>query len=249
MYPDIEVRCTDNGHRTDVTSVLGSGAERPYGVRMGEYFSAFFPQLWALATAGSLFGLDELCSRYWPAARERLDRVPHAVRRRIEYILIIVAIFYAGYVTWDGEHRERLRAETAMAKAGQHVERHLSEQQQKRLLDVLRPIANSLPKIHVQAGYSAEEQQYAAEFMRVLHEAKVMMVNEPTRGDFFANPISTNSTDVKGLTLGVGNKHRPPASAVRFFKAMEQAGFRVSYVTHFGYPEDAEEFSFAVFGP
>src|SRR4051812_41695582 len=77
-----------------------------------EYLWAFWPTWWALFSAGFLFGLDEVLSQRWPKGKAWLDRrLSQSTRRIIEYVLIVVAMLYAGFAAWQIEHRGRLEAE------------------------------------------------------------------------------------------------------------------------------------------
>jgi hypothetical protein len=71
-----------------------------------------------LVTAGSLFGLDAIATSYSPSAKRVLDRIPKSLRQKLELAALILAVFYAGFATWElelqtknDEHAARMRAE------------------------------------------------------------------------------------------------------------------------------------------
>jgi hypothetical protein len=111
----------------------------------GEYFGAVGLLWWGIVSAGGLFGVDEFLGRISPDAKAWLDRklAPNK-RRRIEYGIIVVAVFAAGFFTWQGEHRDRLKAEDKLAQVGVRQDRHLTADQKAKLSSALKPIAAPL---------------------------------------------------------------------------------------------------------
>jgi hypothetical protein len=80
---------------------------------LGAYLSAFVPKSWALVSGPALYGVDRVAERYWPWAKDQLDRIPTHVRRFIEISLLLVAICYAGFSVWNDE-RNNFNAEHAL---------------------------------------------------------------------------------------------------------------------------------------
>ena len=86
---------------------------------MGEllqYVGEFWTGFWPLFSAGAVYGLDEVLTSRWPAGKAWLERrASQANRRRVEYVLVLLATFYAGFTVYQGEHAKRLTAEQKVA--------------------------------------------------------------------------------------------------------------------------------------
>jgi hypothetical protein len=91
--------------------------------------SAYFWSLWGYARwllAGGPFFVDTLLKRIWPEAAKRLDSLASpSLRRNIEIMMIIVALFAASFLAWKDEHHARLIAEGHREDA--HVNRAILE--------------------------------------------------------------------------------------------------------------------------
>src|SRR5260370_37322480 len=198
----------------------------------GDYLAAVGPLWWGIVSAGGLFGFDEFAQRVLPHTKRWLDRqIAPERRRKIEYGLIVVAVFFAGFYAWQGEHREKLKADTQLAAVGQRQDRHLKDDESRKLEAAVRPIVLQLPKVWVRAGYALEEQQYASEFMKLFDAVGVQLVNRKQGAEFFAEPTTANSTAIRGLLIGVADKFHPPETAIVFKRALDAAGFRSDYAT------------------
>lgn len=68
-------------------------------------------------TAGSLFGIEAFVQKYWPWAKNKLDRMQESHRRKVEVAALVVAVFYSGYSAWNDEHEARAKAEQQSIQA------------------------------------------------------------------------------------------------------------------------------------
>jgi hypothetical protein len=75
------------------------------------YFGAVATKWFVYMTAGP-FLLDEVLKRIWPKGRAWLAKhIAPKKRRRLEVILIIFGVFYAGFLAFRDEHKARVIAE------------------------------------------------------------------------------------------------------------------------------------------
>lgn len=72
------------------------------------YLSIFLPHWWPILSAGGLLGIDAVCQRHWAWGKRQLDRIPAPRRQQLEFGILFLAVFYAGYAAWSDEHASRL---------------------------------------------------------------------------------------------------------------------------------------------
>ena len=74
------------------------------------YGAKLWPNIAPLLGAGAFLGLDEIVTHYFPSIKEVLDRIPTPARRRLETILLILTVIYAGFSAWQEDHNALVEA-------------------------------------------------------------------------------------------------------------------------------------------
>ncbi len=87
---------------------------------MSDFFS-YLVSFWAnwipLVSTGAFLGLDEAAKRLSPRAKTFLNQIPQDKRRKIGFIFIFLAAFYASFTAWRGQHTGYLREHDARVTA------------------------------------------------------------------------------------------------------------------------------------
>jgi hypothetical protein len=109
-------------------------------------------------------------------------------------------------------------------------DRELHPAEVNRLLNVFRPIASEFPNnIQVEAvSASPDAGGYGAQFMLVFHAAGLTVngvVPTDNLAAMFPSSAQVYSPKMRGLFIGVNSGGPPPSRAIRFQKALAEAGF------------------------
>lgn len=102
---------------------------------MGDFYTyilVFWPHLWAAILAGALFGADEIGEKWWPEMMPRFREILRPYWLRIRVVVLIGAVFYAGYAAWLDEHKLRVEANQETAKTKQEAVRAEAERDEAR---------------------------------------------------------------------------------------------------------------------
>lgn len=197
----------------------------------GDYLLALGPLWWGIVSAGGLFGLDEFLGRIAPNAKTWLDRklAPH-YRRKIEYGLLVVAVFAAGFFTWQGEHRELSKARH---EQGVDTPRTLSGPERQFLLAHADDFRKLQYPLNITIGVGPDTLDYAWEFYEFFKSIGVEA--------YWPQPLACRAAE-RGILVGLKNPEAPSPEATMFIDLLRRAGMIVNTTKWFMtvYPESLD---------
>jgi hypothetical protein len=118
--------------------------------------------------------------------------------------------------TQRDEYKDRL---SGVFPAGQPVQRHLTDEQKRKLIAGLSALAQDIPKIAVYAEASRESAKYAIEFIRVFKDSGIAPIG----------PISTipDFAEEKGVLVGLIDLAKPSDLATKYIGVLRSADLNV----------------------
>lgn len=193
---------------------------------MGDDFYSYLGALWGDARwllAGGPYFVDAIVKKAWPSGAEWLNTfVGPKIRRNIEIVFIVLAIFFAGFIAWRDEHHARLIAEGHFP-----INRHLTDVDRNNLATVFEGHNQEIPLIIISSIDNSEAIRYAHEFYT---EFKTLKFNT----FLITNAYSMDEAD-RGLMIGISDPDNPSSPAKLFTSLMLKAGFVVKQI-RFGEP-------------
>ena len=113
--------------------------------------------------------------------------------------------------------------EAAIKEFEPKPQRHLTEEQKKKLTEELTPLAKDIKQIFVFAELGRESTRYATDFMQVFKNAGI----EPI------GPISTipNYASETGILVGLTDPKKPSDLATKYMAALRAADFNIGITT------------------
>jgi hypothetical protein len=188
---------------------------------MWEDFYSYLGVLWGDARwllAGGPYFLDAIVRKTWPSGTEWLNTfVKPRVRRNIEIVIIIIAIFLAGFLAWRDEHHARLVAEGHLPN-----NRHLTDVDKNNLAKAFSGHDKDIPVVMISSISDSEAVRYAYEFYTAFKNLKFNTT-------FTTGVYSTNESD-RGLMIGISDPDKPSDAAKLFVSLMLKAGFVVKQI-------------------
>jgi hypothetical protein len=175
----------------------------------------------ARRTAGALLGVDQLIRTHWPWGAARLERIPTLLRRRIEFGLLVAAIFYAGFSAWSDEHEARVKAEQGAIYRS--TDRHLTSEERVRLVTGLRAAGGIDQGIEINSASNCDEcEEYAQE----LRDA----INSVSGWKATGGTTIFGSAAIRGVRFNVGSLESRAEPIVKLAKAFEGAKLAFEWI-------------------
>jgi hypothetical protein len=181
-----------------------------------EYLSTFWPKWLAVVSAFALFAIEPLARAYWPWLAKQIRRLDDTTRRGIEIVILVIAIFWAGYSAWLEEHEMRLKLESSAVSG---TARHLTNEERLHFVSDLRSSPPISGKIEIMSTCD-ECEEYAQEFRDAMKSVTGLDV---TGG---AGMFATAAN--RGIKIVTPSSDRPPL-AQRFARALDSAALRYEW--------------------